>query len=125
MERLAESFEDAKKNTEALCEKVDAATRKADGIISEVTDAAKREIASLNTQCEILRKEKNNLSAGIIYDKDFAEAVKVYKAVLLATKDVFGENMDVETKIAAINAGSYIAWRGMPEQKEFIKKKPL
>lgn len=48
----------------------------------------------------------------VITDKDLSEAVKAYRAVLQATTDVLG-TLDKETQIAAISAGSYIAWRGI------------
>lgn len=53
----------------------------------------------------------------VILDKDLQEAVKAYKAVLEATKEVFGDMIEKEggadAIIAAIQAGSYTAWRGI------------
>lgn len=50
----------------------------------------------------------------VILDKDLQEAVKAYKAVLQATKEVFGERAgSPDVIIAAIQAGSYTAWRGI------------
>jgi len=125
LERLADTFEEAKKNTAELVRMVNQAEQKADGIVSAVTSEAKKEISGLEAQIKSLQREKMDFVEGRIYDAELAEAVKAYKAALMATKDVFGESMDAETRIAAINAGSYIAWRGMPDQKEYVKKKPL
>ncbi len=64
----------------------------------------------------------------VILDKDLQEAVKAYKAVLEATKEVFGDMIErsgsADAIIAAIQAGSYTAWRGImgPKNDETTKK---
>lgn len=58
-------------------------------------------------------EEAKRREESIITDEDLMEAVKAYRAVLQATTDVLGNDLGADVQIAAINAGSYVAWRGI------------
>ena len=55
-----------------------------------------------------------------VCSKDVQDAIMAYDAVLKSTVDVFGDILEPSVMIAAIEAGSYIAWRGImgPKTKE-------
>ena len=59
--------------------------------------------------------ERLNLT---ISSRDVQDAVMAYDAVLKSTVDVFGIDVDPSVMIAAIEAGSYIAWRGIMGPKQ-------
>ena len=70
--------------------------------------------------------EMKQIKDGILMDKDLKDAVTAYRAVLQATVDVFGvDKLTSEVMAGAINAGSYIAWRGImgPKDKDFEPKR--
>ena len=113
MERLAATFEEAKSNTAELKAMVDAASRKADTIVSGVTADARKEVAKLEEQVSALKRERDNFRAARINDSQIVEAVKAYRAVLIATKDVFGEAMTEEIMKKAIKAAGFVAYRGV------------
>ena len=73
---------------------------------------AQSEIADLKTQTAGIRDAKINNS-------DTRDAVMAYAATLNATREIFGaDNITPEVMVAAINAGSYIAWRGIMGPKD-------
>lgn len=86
-------------------------------IMQRAADKATREWENATRQKE-----------SVILDKDLQEAVKAYKAVLLATREVWGDVIEkaggTEAVIAAIQAGSYTAWRGImgPKNEDTSKK---
>lgn len=131
VERLANTFEEAKQNIGQLSAMVENAEKRAGKIVSGVTEEAKKEVAGLESQVEELRRERFDLAKGTIRDTGLAEAVKAYREVLQATKDVFGEEIEKHALYscieAAINAGSYIAWRGImgPKSDDNLRKRAL
>ena len=116
LNRLADRFDQA----ESIAAKIDATYQRAKEsaelqgavLIRRIKTEADR-FAEESEKCEKAR----NATKDIIYDADLNEAVKAYKAVLSATKEVFGEFVQGEITqaaiVAAINAGSYVAWRGI------------
>ena len=113
MERLANTFEEAKKNTAELVQAVNHAEQKADKIISAVTDEAKREIAELQSEIKRLDDKRWEMRAGIIKDNQTIEAVKAYRAILEATKEVFGDALTESAIKRAIKEAGYVAYRGV------------
>lgn len=113
LERLAATFEEAKSNTAELKAMVEDASRKADRIVGGVTAEAKKEVAKLEEQVNALKRERDNFRAARINDSQIVEAVKAYRAVLEATKDVFGEAMTEEIMKKAIKAAGFVAYRGV------------
>lgn len=102
--RLASNIENASKRLEDANAKVKYSIESAE----YVTRKIKEEAQKATENYEVAKRRE----ASVITDKDLSEAVKAYRAVLQATTDVLG-NLDKDTQIAAINAGSYIAWRGI------------
>lgn len=108
--RLADTFERAKEISAEIQKETQSA------LYSAKRDAefAKQEI---NRAISCYQKAKESAN-GVIQDKELAEAVKAYKAVLEATKEVFGDNCTEIVISEAIRAGSYTAWRGIMGPKE-------
>lgn len=116
LERIAATFEDAKTSEESIR-----------AIYADAMANAKLQAQALTTQinamAKVFRQEADrceklkNESKDVIYDAELNEAVKAYRAVLAATKEIFGEYIQGELNqaamVAAINAGSYVAWRGI------------
>ena len=101
LERIADCFEQA-----------ESAQRKMESDLKHTMDrveAAKLEIKNAIDNYAVFRKK----NLGEIEDKQIAESVKAYKTVLEATKEVFGEKCTETVITSAIEAGSYIAWRGI------------
>lgn len=113
VERLANTFEEAKKNTAELVRTVNQAESKASGIISAVTDEAKREIAGLQSEIKRLEDKRWEMKEGLIKDNQTLEAVKAYRAILEATKEVFGDALTEATIKRAIKEAGYVAYRGV------------
>lgn len=102
--RLASAVNIASKRLEESNQKLKFTIESADYNCKKIEEEARK--ATENYE-QAKRREES-----VITDKDLSEAVKAYRAVLQATTDVLG-TLDKETQIAAINAGSYIAWRGI------------
>ena len=86
-------------------------------------DDLERKMAQAQAQSDMLQKIVHEATAGIsnieIHNPDVKDAVVAYAAVLKATREVFGEeNMTEDVMAHAVDAGSYIAWRGMTGREE-------
>ena len=107
-------------------------TRAADGL-KEANKAAEQNkfavqqlTSELNRLTKVAETEKHDLKMQIegvegikINDKATKDAVMAYAASLKATKEVFGEDaMTSDVIVAAINAGSYMAWRSIMGPKD-------
>lgn len=93
--------------------------RKADEDIERLN----RAIAEAGRQLDDLRKQTAGIKDAKINSPELRDAVMAYAATINATQEIFGEaNMTQEVMTAAINAGSYIAWRGImgPKSKDMI-----
>lgn len=110
IERIAETFEHAKEYSEQI------KGHFAEALVSAKMEAeqAKREINGAVQRYENAKKQAD----GLIQDREMADAVKAYKAVLEATKEVFGDSCTPEVIQEAIRAGSYTAWRGIMGPKD-------
>ena len=83
-------------------------------------------VDSARAQLEELKVQTAGIKNAKINNPETRDAVMAYATVLNATKDIFGdENLEPEVMIAAINAGSYIAWRGImgPKDLESFKSR--
>lgn len=116
LERIAKKIENAEHLTAYVEERCDRAVSrtKDDGLaLAAKIEAATRHYTAEAERCERMIKA----SKDVIYDAELNEAVKAYRAVLVATKEVMGDslegNLSPEPIVAAINAASYIAWRGI------------
>lgn len=89
--------------------------------LARAESQAKGAEEAANRACRRLQ-EAQRREEDVIMDKDMAEAVKAYKAILVATREVFGDMIDrtgsADAIIAAIQAGSYTAWRGIMGPKD-------
>lgn len=101
LERIADCFEQA----ESERKKIELGLK---DTINRV-EAVKLDINSQINDYVIFKKK----NIGEIEDKQIAESVKAYKAILEATKDVFGEKCTESVITSAIEAASYTAWRGI------------
>lgn len=104
VERLADKVEKTSERLEEAQSKLKSTIDGAEYARRKIEEEAKKATENY----EIAKRRE----ASVITDKSLSEAVKAYRAVLQATTDVFGK-LDKETQIAVINAGSYIAWRGI------------
>ena len=133
MERIAKEYENAERTADwmnAKCENaISLAKATGEALLREINRESDR-LASESKRLETLKKETKDF----IYDAELNEAVKAYRAVLAATKEIFGEYIQGEVNqaaiVAAINAGSYVAWRGMmgpndEKTKEKNTRRPL
>jgi len=70
-------------------------------------------------QLDDLRSQTAGIKDAIIANPETKDAVMAYAATLRATKEIFGaEAMTADVIIAAVNAGSYMAWRSIMGPKE-------
>lgn len=114
LERIAKSVTAATANASYIDDKCKEALNGAIAYAEKFEQGLKAEIASYEDQRKKCEAYIQQNKSAVIYDADLSEAVKAYKAVLAATKEVFGESSNSpEAIVAAINAGSYIAWRGI------------
>ena len=86
-------------------------------------DIAKRKLEEATANATANMHELQTQTAGLknakIEDRDTKDAAMAYAFTLKATQDIFGEeNMTENVMIAAINAGSYMAWRSIMGPKE-------
>lgn len=124
----------AKLEIKTLIASVDAASArlsKAEGNMARAINDADIKTQIMKSAADKATREWENATRqkeSVILDKDLQEAVKAYKAVLLATREVFGDMIEkagsTDAIIAAIQAGSYTAWRGImgPKNEDSNKK---
>lgn len=105
LKRIADTYENASEKAEKIARQYQSA-------LSEAQYESQHAINEMRAMAQRYEKAKEQ-SNGLITDKELAEAVKAYKAVLEATKEVFGEKCTESVISAAIEAGSYTAWRGI------------
>ena len=90
--------------------------------VSKATNAMQeldKAVADARAQLSDLKQQTAGIKDAKINNAETRDAVMAYAAVLNATKEIFGnENLTVEVMTAAINAGSYIAWRGIMGPKD-------
>ena len=87
-----------------------------------ITAELKGNIADAEAHIEDLRQQTKGIKDAKIKSLETKDAVMAYAAVLNATREIFGDaNLSADVMVAAINAGSYIAWRGImgPKDPEF------
>lgn len=106
----------------ALCEK--ALTERED-FVSEITESRAKEIcdnfsAAQKTLIEIGVRLENieSQTSSTIRNQDVRDSVIAYRNVLKTTKEIFGVDCTQEVICKAIEAGSYIAWRGIMGPKQ-------
>ncbi len=102
-----------------------AATRLESFMVQEkfAANDLERKMTQAQARSDLLEKIVYEANAGIsnieIHNPDVKDAVVAYAAVLKATREVFGEEKMTEDVMAhAVDAGSYIAWRGMTGREE-------
>jgi len=98
------------------------ANGKAQGTINLMNSTAAellKAVDSARAQLEDLKRQTSGIKDAKINSPETRDAVMAYATVLNATKEIFGENgLEPDVMIAAINAGSYIAWRGIMGPKD-------
>lgn len=80
-----------------------------------------RAIAEAGRQLDDLRKQTAGIKDAKINSPELRDAVMAFAATINATQEIFGkDNMTQDVIVAAVNAGSYIAWRGImgPKNKD-------
>ena len=70
-------------------------------------------IGAAQIEKQDLINQTSRLGEMKIRNADVKDAVLAYSEVLKATKGIFGESMSAEVMCKAIEAGSYIAYRGI------------
>jgi hypothetical protein len=71
-------------------------------------------ITDAERQLDDLKKQTAGIKEAKINSPETRDAVMAYAATLNATREIFGaDSITPEVMVAAINAGSYIAWRGI------------
>lgn len=86
---------------------------RAEDIIRRISEGEKR-MSELGNS---LIKFESAIAGGIV-NRDVADAVIAYRMVLEATKNVFGDDCTQDVICKAIEAGSYVAWRGIMGPKQ-------
>lgn len=76
-------------------------------------------IEAAKDTCDELRTQMNGARNVKINNPETRDAVMAFAATLNATKEIFGaEAMSGDVIVAAINAGSYMAWRSIMGPKD-------
>ena len=116
LKRIADTYENASQRAEEIVSQYQNA-------VSKSQYESRHVINELREMTQKYEKAKEQ-SDGLITDKKLADAVKAYKAVLEATKEVFGEKCTESVITASIEAGSFTAWRGImgPKYKTHLRE---
>lgn len=116
LKRIAGVFENANEKTKEIEKKYESA----------IEAVQNKSIATVFAMEDLVKKyeKAKDQSNQLIMDKELADGVKAYKAVLEATKEVFGDKCTENVITAAIEAGSYTAWRGIMGPKYTIDQQP-
>jgi len=103
LDKATRELETAKSKSDGVMFRVEALTK-------QLNSAASWAQANLDD----LKKQTAGLKDAKIEDRDTKDAAMAYAFTLRATKEIFGEeNMTENVMVAAINAGSYMAWRSI------------
>lgn len=99
----------------AYCEKALAENK---DFVAGISEARAEEIINrIKDARGSIEKIEKAIAAGII-NRETADSVIAYRKVLEATKEVFGSDCSQDVICKAIEAGSYIAWRGIMGPKQ-------
>ena len=103
------------KRTEDVCYRLIDKRNEAEAEITKLDG----KIKYAESVCAAKDVEIRAIQAGFINDNALKDAVAAYRAVLQSTVEVFGaDKLTSEVMAEAINAGSYIAWRGIMGPKD-------
>lgn len=111
----------------AASDRLEKAESRFDSLFSDI-EKRTAQVAAAAKKAETDFERAQKLQAMAILDPDLREATKAYREVLAATMEEFGvlmKNDSTDVMVAAINAGSYIAWRGVmgPKNEAAVEHK--
>lgn len=87
-------------------------------LINAASSLDEKTIERAEQTVEALKHYYTGIAKEQVGDSRVRDAVAAYKDVLLATREVFGEErMTANVMIAAIEAGSYVGWRTIMGEK--------
>ena len=120
------SADTALKALDSAADKLDS-LNKTYAILREREERSEKSLDSAILRANDALNELKAQTAGIcdvkINNAETKDAVAAYTATLRATKEIFSEeNMTEKVMIAAINAGSYMAWRSIMGPKDNDEK---
>lgn len=99
----------------AYCEKALAENK---DFVAGISEARADEIINRVKEARTSLEKIEKAIAGGIINRDVADAAIAYRMVLETTKNVFGDDCTQDVICKAIEAGSYVAWRGIMGPKQ-------